>query len=49
VVVFSVPTSGGTAGPVLVPSTGAWEFGFDFLRGFIRAGRAKELSRRKGL
>jgi hypothetical protein len=28
---------------------GAWEFGFDFLRGLIRAGRVKVWSRREGL
>ena len=49
VVVLSAAASGGTSGPVLLLSAGAWLFGFDFLRGLIRAGRAKELSRRKGL
>jgi len=36
----------GASGPV--PSAGACEFGFDFLRGFIRAGRVREAGRRKG-
>jgi hypothetical protein len=35
--------------PVLLASAGACEFGFAFLRGLIRAGSEKELSRRKGL
>jgi hypothetical protein len=47
-VVFALLASGGTCAPVLSPSAGAWGFGLDFLRGFIRAGRVKELSRRKG-
>jgi hypothetical protein len=38
VVLSAMPASaGGTSGPV--PPAGAWEFGFDFLRGLIRAGR----------
>jgi hypothetical protein len=42
--------SDGTAGPVpvLLASAGAWAFGFGFLRGLIRAGSEKTLSRRKG-
>lgn len=49
VVKLSALASGGAIGPVLVPSAGASVFGLDFLRGFIRAGREKELSRLEGL
>jgi Na+/proline symporter len=42
VVVVSAVASCATAGL----SAGACVFGLDFLRGFIRAGREKELSRR---
>jgi hypothetical protein len=38
VVLSAMPASGGgTSGPVPVPPAGAWGFGFDFLRGLIRA------------
>jgi hypothetical protein len=43
-----VSAVGGTSAPVLL-SAGAWEFGFGFLRGFIRAGGEKGLDRRRGL
>jgi hypothetical protein len=38
--------SGGASGRG--PSAGACEFGFDFLRGFMRARREREVGRRKG-
>jgi hypothetical protein len=49
VAVVGVLASAGMSGPAQLPSAGAWGLGFDFLRGFIRAGRVKELSRRNGL
>jgi len=49
-VVLVILASGGSSGPVLLllPATGASVFGFDFLRGFMRAGSEKEVSRRNG-
>lgn len=49
VFVLVVPASGGSSRPVLLLlTTGASVFGFDFLRGFMRAGSEKEVSRRNG-
>lgn len=45
-VVSVVLASCGTAGALVDASEGASGFGFDFLRGFIPAGRVKELRRR---
>jgi hypothetical protein len=44
-----VLASGCGTSAVSAPAAGAWEFGFDFLRGLIRAGGVKERRRRNGL